>query len=125
MSERRPRIVIADDYPRLLAALRRLLEPSCDIVGSVSSGVEAIDAVTTLSPDVVVLDVSMPDINGMDACRRIKQAAPNTRVVLMTAAHDALLEAHALRAGASAFVLKGAAASEMAATIQRVFAANL
>src|SRR5262245_57534748 len=120
MSERRPRVVIADDYPGLLSALRRLLEPSCDVVATVSNGAEALGALETLAPDVVVLDLSMPDVNGLEACRHIKQAAPETHVILMTAALDDELQMHAFQAGASAFVLKQSAASELPRTIHRL-----
>ena len=119
-----PRVLLVDDYPDLLVALRRLLHSSCEVVGSVSSGEEAIEAVTRLKPDVIVLDVTLPDTNGLEVCRRIKQAAPETLVVLMTAADDAELQATAFEVGASAFVPKHAAAGILAPTIQQLLAAR-
>jgi DNA-binding NarL/FixJ family response regulator len=118
---KRPRIVLADDYPRLLVALRRVLEPSCEVVGSVSSGREAVDAVMTLKPDVVVLDLTLPDLNGLEVCRQIKRIVPETHVVLLTAADDKVLQESAIEAGASGFVAKHSV-GDLTRIIQRIFA---
>jgi DNA-binding NarL/FixJ family response regulator len=120
--ERRPRVVLADDFPPLLVALRRLLEPGCDVVGSSSSGHDAVATVMDLKPDVIVLDVRMHDLNGLEACRQIRQLSPDTSVILMTAADDADLRTRAFQVGASAFVAKGSVADELERTIQRVVA---
>jgi DNA-binding NarL/FixJ family response regulator len=120
--ERRPRVLLADDYPGLLVALRRLLGQSCDVVGSVSSGRDAVEAATALKPDVIVLDLTLPDVNGLEACRQIKLAAPATKVVLLTAVDDMDVRASALQAGASAFVVKRATTSELVGTIHHLFA---
>jgi DNA-binding NarL/FixJ family response regulator len=120
--ERRPRVLLADDYPGLLAALRRMLDRSCDVVGSVSSGRDAVAAATALKPDVIVLDLTLPDVSGLDACRQIKVAAPATKVVLLTAVDDMDVRASALQAGASAFVVKHATTSELVGTIHSLFA---
>jgi DNA-binding NarL/FixJ family response regulator len=120
--ERRPRVLLADDYPGLLVALRRLLDQSCDVVGSVSSGRDAVEAATALKPDVIVLDLTLPDVSGLEACRQIKLAAPATKVVLLTAVDDMDVRASALQAGASAFVVKRATTSELVGTIHHLFA---
>ncbi len=120
--ERRPRVLLADDYPGLLVALRRLLNQSCDVVGSVSSGRDAVEAATALQPDVIVLDLTLPDVSGLEACRQIKVAAPATKVVLLTAVDDMDVRASALQAGASAFVVKRATTSELVGTIHHLFA---
>ena len=122
--ERRPRVLLADDYQGLLDAWRRLLESSCDIVGSVLNGRDVLEAATRLRPDVIVLDVDMPGLNGVDACRQIKQATPETGVVLVTAADDADVRHAGTQAGASAFVLKYSAAEELERAIQRAFAGD-
>ena len=122
--EYRPRVLLADDSPELLLALRRLLNPRFDVVGTVSSGREAIEAATNLRPDVVVLDVWMHDLNGLDACDHIKRQTPDMSVVLLTAADDEALRTSAFRAGASAFIAKHAVADELEGTIQRIVAMN-
>jgi DNA-binding NarL/FixJ family response regulator len=84
----RPRVLLADDYVGLLTAWRRLLEPTCEIVGTVRNGRDLLDAATTLTPDVVVADLSMPEVTGIDACRQIKRAHPAIKVILVTAGGD-------------------------------------
>ena len=119
---RRPRVLLADDYPRLVNALHRLLAGSCDVVGSVSGGREAVESAAALKPDVIVLDLTLPDVSGLEVCRQIKLASATTIVVILTAVDDADVRASALQAGASAFVVKQLAARELEGTIQRLFA---
>jgi DNA-binding NarL/FixJ family response regulator len=114
----KPRVLLADDYVALLTAWRRLLEPSCEVVGSVRNGRALLEAATELSPDVIVADLSMPEVNGLDACRQIKLASPQTKVVLVTAGGDEWVARAAFRAGASAFVLKHSAADDLLTAIQ-------
>jgi two-component system NarL family response regulator len=99
-------VLLADDHAGLLTALGRLLAPSCDIVAQVTTGEAVLEAVARLNPDVVVLDVTLADANGLAVCVQVKQAAPRTRVVVLTAADDPLIRMRAFEAGASAFVLK-------------------
>ena len=113
-------MLLADDYPRLHNALTRLLGASCDIVGKASDGLEAIDAARQLRPDVVVLDVLMPGMNGLDACREIKSAAPGTHVIVITAADDEDLSARALEAGAAALITKFRVATDLLPAIQKI-----
>ena len=82
-------MLLADDYAGILTALRRLLEPSCDVVGSVGDGMAVVEAAATLRPDVVVVDLAIPRLNGLEACRRIKDARPETKVVILTATVEA------------------------------------
>src|SRR5262245_12553674 len=84
----RPRVLLADDYVGLLTAWRRLLEPSFNVVGCVRDGRELLEAASTLNPDVVIADLSMPELNGLDACRHIKHSSPQTKVILVTAGGD-------------------------------------
>ena len=118
----RPRVLLAEDYEALLVALRRLLSPSCDVVGSVADGVAVVDAAMRLRPDVVVLDLNLPTINGLEACRRIKEARPLSKVVVITATDDDAVRTRAFELGASAFVLKQRIAEELDAIIQQAFA---
>jgi DNA-binding NarL/FixJ family response regulator len=115
----RPRILLADDYVGLLTAWRRLLEPSCEVIGCVRDGKALLDAATALTPDIVVADLSMPEVNGIDACRQIKRTHPQTKVILVTAGGDEYVARAAFRAGASGFVLKHSA-DDLLTAIQRV-----
>ena len=118
----RPRIVLADDHPHVLGAFGRLLGFSCEVVGSVPNGRDAIEAVLTLRPDILVVDLMMPDLDGLEVCRRVKHAAPETAVVIVTAFDDAEMQNVALEAGASAFIPKHAAADALERTVRQVFA---
>jgi DNA-binding NarL/FixJ family response regulator len=120
--ERKPRVVLVDDHASVLAALGRMLRESCNVVASVSSGSEAVEAVRRLTPDVLVADLMMPDIDGLEVCRRVKRLVPETAVVIITASDDTVVRAAALRDGASAFVPKHLAAEILSRTIERVFA---
>jgi CheY-like chemotaxis protein len=120
--ERRPRVIVADDHPSLLLALVRMLERCCDVVSSVSNGRDAVDEVARLRPDVLVADLMMPDLDGLEVCRRVKEQTPETDVVIVTAYDDAYLESIAIQRGASAFVPKHSAAEMLERTILRVFA---
>lgn len=117
MTAVRPRVLLADDYEGLLAAWRRLLEPHCDVIGAVRDGRALLEAAVTLAPDVVVADLTMPGMNGLEACRTITQSLPHTKVVLVTAGGDENLARVAFRAGASGFVLKHAAADDLLVAI--------
>jgi DNA-binding NarL/FixJ family response regulator len=122
--ERRPRIVLADDHPSVLAAFGRLLRRSCDVVASVSSGTDAIQAVTALKPDLLVVDLMMPDVDGLEVCRRIAQLMPETDVVIVTAFDDTQVRKIALRDGARAFVPKSRASEMLEDTVRKIFAAK-
>jgi CheY-like chemotaxis protein len=102
-------------------AFRRLLQTSCDVVDCVSNGRDAVDAVTRLKPDLVVVDLMMPDLDGLEVCRRVKQTTPETDVVIVTAFDDDHVHGVALQVGASAFVAKHSG-DMLEDTIRRVFA---
>ena len=116
----RPRVLLADDHTLLLEAFRKLLADDCDVVGMVGDGRALVAEATRLKPDVVVVDVAMPLLNGVDAARQIKQTLPNTRIVFLTMNEDADLAAEAFRAGASGYLLKRSAASELLTAIREV-----
>jgi CheY-like chemotaxis protein len=119
--EQRPRVVLADDHPDILTGFGRLLRPCCEVVASVSTGYEAVEAVVTLMPDVLVVDLMMSDLDGLEVCRRVKEAAPETVVIIVTAFDDAYLEAIALQNGASAFLPKHSVTGTLERTIQRIW----
>jgi DNA-binding NarL/FixJ family response regulator len=113
---------LADDHPSVLVAFGRLLRPSCDVVASVSDGRAAIAAVCALRPDILVVDLMMPDVDGLEVCRQVKEAAPETHVVIVTACDDTEVENVALQDGASAFVPKHSASRILERTILQICA---
>lgn len=123
--ESRPRVVIADDHPSVLVAFARMLQPLCDVVATVANGREAVEAVARLRPDILLVDLMLPDVDGLQVCRSVKQATPDTAVVIVTAFADAHVQAIAMQDGAAAFVPKHAAAATLEHTIQQIFAERL
>ena len=98
----RTRVLIADDHQMLADALKRLLEPRFEVVGIVCNGRALVETAQKLRPDVVVVDVAMPQLNGLDAARQIKHRTPNVKIVFMTMNEDPDLVGEAFRAGVSA-----------------------
>ena len=115
-----PRVLLADDHNLLLGAFAKLLSDECEIVGTVSDGRALVEAAERLKPDVIVLDVAMPLLNGLDAGRQIKQARKSVKLVYVTMSEDPDVAAEAFRAGASAYLLKRSAASELLVAIREV-----
>jgi DNA-binding NarL/FixJ family response regulator len=120
----RPRVLLADDHPGIFRAFQRLLEPPCEVVRTVTDGISLLDAVTTLLPDVVVVDLAMPGLGGLGACRDIKRSCPQTKIVVVTAASDPAIRDEAYRVGASGFVLKHRAADDLLLAIEKVLAGD-
>jgi DNA-binding NarL/FixJ family response regulator len=116
---KRPRVLLADDHVLLLEAFEKLLEPQCDVVGKVSNGRELLAVAPELEPDVVVLDISMPHLNGLDAGRHLKKSLPDVKLIYLTVHEDPELAAECMRLGASGYILKGSAASELFEAIRR------
>ena len=119
---KRARLLLADDHALLLEAFTSLLEPRYQVVGSVTNGRALQAAARKLVPDVVLLDISMPLLNGMEAGRRLKRLLPEIALIFLTVNEDPNLAADAFRMGASAFLLKKSAASEMFTAIERAIA---
>jgi DNA-binding NarL/FixJ family response regulator len=116
----RPRFLIADDHAIFSDALRLYLEKDFDIVGVVSDGRTLIDEAIKLKPDVIIVDVGMPLLNGLDAARRIKELAPKIKFIFLTMQDDPNLAAAALELGPVAFVLKHSAGLELREAIKEV-----
>jgi DNA-binding NarL/FixJ family response regulator len=116
----RPRVLLADDHLMLLDALKGLLEPAYSVVGLVREGRALLKAADRLRPDVVVLDIAMPHLNGLDAGRQLKKKMPAVKLIFLTMNEDPYLVGEAFRAGASAFLLKQAAGMELTDAIARV-----
>ena len=115
----RARLLIADDHTLLAEACKRLLEPEFDVVGIVDNGRALVRMACQLRPDVVILDISMPQLNGLDACDQIKRLVPATKVVFLTMNMSPELAADAFRRGASGFVVKTSAIEELLRAIRR------
>jgi DNA-binding NarL/FixJ family response regulator len=116
----KPRVLLADDHTLLLGAFEKLLAEECEIVGQVSDGRALVAAAEDLTPDLIVLDISMPLLNGLEAGRQIKQKLRNVKLVFLTMNEDADLAAEAFRSGASGYLLKRSASSELATAIREV-----
>jgi DNA-binding NarL/FixJ family response regulator len=115
-----PRVLLADDHALLLGAFEKLLAGECEIVGQAADGRALVAAAEELKPDLIVLDISMPLLNGLEAGRQIKHKSPNIKLVFLTMNEDADLAAKAFQSGASAYLLKRSAASELMIAIREV-----
>jgi DNA-binding NarL/FixJ family response regulator len=121
----RPRILLADDHTMLLDAFRRLLEPRYDIVGLAGDGRALIDLAANTQPDVIVLDISMPRLNGVDACAKLRQKMPGLRLIFVTVNEDPDMAAEAVRLGASGYLLKSSASAELFTAIDQALAGKI
>src|SRR4030095_5131953 len=110
---KRPRVILADDHTLVLDALKKLIEPEFEVVGLFADGHSLVANAPKLKPDILVLDIGMPMMNGLSAGQELKQMMPLVRLVYLTMNHDADLAGEAFRLGASAFLLKCSAASEL------------
>jgi DNA-binding NarL/FixJ family response regulator len=116
----RPRVLLADDHLVVLEAFRRLLEPRFDVVATVADGQALIKAAEDLKPDLILMDLAMPHLNGLDACERLKPRLPRTRLVLLTMNQDPDTAREAIRRGAAGYVLKTAPSEELFEAIRQV-----
>jgi two-component system, NarL family, response regulator NreC len=121
------RILIADDHAIVRAGLRALLnaDPEFTLVGEASGGYEAIELVGTSQPEVLVLDLSMPDLDGISVTRSIRQKYPSVRILILTLHEDEALLKEAIRAGAAGYILKKAAETELIAAIRTILRGDL
>ncbi len=115
---RRPRVLLCDDHLLVAEALKSLLAPEFDLVGVVEDGRAMVEAAGTLRPDVIVADVTMPHLNGIDALAQLRQAGDRVPVVFLTMHRDVSFARRALEAGASGFVLKHSAPTELVSAIR-------
>lgn len=116
----KPRVLLADDHTLVLEGFKKLLEQHCQVVGSVGDGRALLDAAKRLRPDIVVLDISMPQLNGLDAARRLRKIVPHARLIFVTVHADPDYVNQAFKAGASAYLLKRSAGSELSSAIEAV-----
>jgi DNA-binding NarL/FixJ family response regulator len=117
---KRPRVLLADDHGIVLEGISKILEPHFDLVATVGDGRALLEASRKHRPDAVVVDVGMPLLNGVDAARQLARIAPDTRIVFLTMHSDPAYVSEAFRAGASGYVLKQSAGSELVFALQEV-----
>jgi DNA-binding NarL/FixJ family response regulator len=108
-----PTVLIADDHTMIVDAFRKLLEGQYNIAGTVADGRALLETAPVLKPDVIIIDIGMPCLNGLAAGQRLKQLIPKTRIIYVTMNEDGDLASEALRGGASGYLLKSSAGSEL------------
>jgi DNA-binding NarL/FixJ family response regulator len=108
-----PRVLLADDHPMFLAGLRSLLKDECEVVGAVSDGRALVEEASRLKPEVIVLDIGLPMLNGIDAARQIKKDQPDAKILFLTMHASLAYLKDALAAGASGYLLKTSAREEL------------
>lgn len=116
----KPRVLLADDHRILMEGLKGLLHPEFELLGTVEDGRALVSAAQELKPDVIVADISMPLLNGLEAGRQILKDNPSARIIFLTMHSDVAYAAEAFRAGASGYILKRSAASELVTAIREV-----
>jgi DNA-binding NarL/FixJ family response regulator len=116
----RPRVLLVDDHPGIVRALSRMLSTECDVVGVMADGREVADAAARLQPVVIVVDLNLPDVSGLDVCRQITHNNPRVKVIVISARIDEAIRDEALAAGASGFFEKSAA-NELVVAIRRIW----
>jgi DNA-binding NarL/FixJ family response regulator len=117
---KRPRVLVADDHQMLADALKGILEPRCEVVGIVNNGRALLHVAAKLQPDLILIDIGMPELNGLDAARQLRPALPGVKFIFMTMNEDPYLVGEAFRAGASAFLHKQGAALELTVAVDQV-----
>jgi DNA-binding NarL/FixJ family response regulator len=118
--KRRPKVLLADDHAIVAEALAALLKEHFELVGTVSNGIELVDAAQQKRPDVIIADVAMPVLGGLEALRRLKALKSDAKVIFLTMHAEAQLATEAFRAGASGYVLKHSAGEELITAIREV-----
>jgi DNA-binding NarL/FixJ family response regulator len=116
---KRTRILLADDHAMICAAFQSFLEPECEVIASVGDGLELLQKAAEMKPDVVLLDIAMPLLNGLDAARELKRTAPEIKLIFLTMNSDADLAAEAFRIGASGYLLKNSQGSELLKAVRQ------
>lgn len=120
----KPRVLLADDHSLVLEGFRRILEDQCELIGMVEDGRALLEAARRLLPDMVILDISMPLLNGIDAATQLKKTQPSVKVIFVTMHSDADYVRSAFEAGASGYLLKRSAVDELEQAIRTVWAGH-
>lgn len=116
----RPRVLLADDHGLMLAGLRKLVEETCDVIGTVEDGRALVEAAQRLEPDLILLDIAMPLLNGIDAARQIKKRCPSVKLLFLTMHTSPSYVTEAFYAGASGYLLKRSAPMELSLAINAI-----
>jgi DNA-binding NarL/FixJ family response regulator len=116
----KPRLLLADDHELLLDGLRKILEPDFELIGAVGDGRAAVAAYEGMRPDLLLLDIALPLLNGIEAARQVRRNSPDARILFVTMQTDRIYVEEAFRAGAAGYVLKQAAATELVEAIRTV-----
>ena len=118
----RPRVLIAEDHQGMAKAVSRLLSLDCEVVATVADGSAVVEAVQRLQPDVIVVDLHLPNVNGLEVCRQITQLNPAAKVIVFSAMNDPDIRQRSFESGASAFVFKMAGDGDLLSTVKRLYA---
>ncbi len=117
---KKPRVLMADDHSLILAGLRKLVEIECEVVGTVEDGRSLVEAAQKFQPDLILLDISMPQLNGLEAARQLRVLVPESKLIFLTMHASPTYATEAFQAGASGYLLKRSAASELSLAIRSV-----
>jgi DNA-binding NarL/FixJ family response regulator len=117
---KKPSVLMADDHSLILAGLRKLVEGECEVVGTVQDGRALVEAAQTLRPDLILLDISMPLLNGLEAARQLRTLVPDSKLIFLTMHASPTYATEAFQAGASGYLLKHSAAEELSQAIKSV-----
>ena len=117
---KKPSVLMADDHSLILAGLRKLVEADYDVVGTVEDGRALVDAAQALRPDLILLDISMPLLNGLEAARQLRTLVPDSKIIFLTMHASPTYATEAFQAGASGYLLKHSAAEELSQAIKSV-----
>ncbi len=120
MSEQRCRVLLADDHTLVLEGIKKLLEPHFEVIGMVQDGRALLEAVRKHPTDVILIDVSMPLLNGIDAARQLRKIAPDTKIIFLSMHADPAIVTEAFEVGARGYLLKSGVAAELVFAIQEV-----
>lgn len=120
------RVFIADDHPVLRGGIKTALSglPGCEVVGEADNGAEALKRITSLKPDVVIMDVTMPELSGITVTKRVTEAVPGIKVIILSMHAEPTYAIDAFRAGAMAYVLKDSSPDELLKAVGKVFEGN-
>ena len=121
---KKPRILLADDHTFVLEGFKKLLDEHGELVGSVEDGRALVEAAADLQPDLVILDISMPRLNGIEAAKKLKKQLPGVKLIFVTMHADTAYVNEAFKAGASGYLLKRSAATELVQAVQSVMGDN-
>jgi two-component system response regulator DegU len=114
-------VLLAEDHPGVAKAVYRVLTLDFDVVGSIADGSQVLEAAQRLQPDVIVVDVNLPNVNGLEACRQIVQMNPKAKIIVFSAMNDPGVLQRSFEVGASAFVFKGATGDDgLLSTVKRL-----